>query len=252
MKKTLLICLAAVLVFGMMGIGFAMWADTVGVSVAVETGNVEIGIRDVGTNDNILTDKILGGTPLNSEDGLPDAMPLGGDPQILPGENPEGKNVAIFTSKNGISDTATPAFTLSGNDYYKGIREVLQNGYPYYAPTTRFEIAGNGTVPAKIDDVDILVEGLAGTLMVGAWSVTDPAGNVTTGTGEADLITALSGIQIHQGDIVIVDLQLWIDQNNDNESLSDGVVKIGVHACQWNEYGLYDAAGNDQTAGITY
>lgn len=252
MKKTMLISAVAVLVFGLMGIGFAMWADTVGVSVAVETGNVEIGIRDVGTNDNILTDAILNGTPINSEDGLPDAMPNGGDPQIAPGENNEGKNVASFISYNGTSDSDTPAFTLGGNDYYKGIREKIENGYPYYAPTTRFEIAGNGTVPAKIDDVDILVEGLAGTLMVGDWSVTDPDGTVTTGTGESDLIAALSGIQIHQGDIVTVDLQLWIDQSDDNESLTDGVVKIGVHACQWNEYGQYDAAGNDQTANINY
>ena len=69
MKKSLLVSLTAVLIFGLMGLGFAMWSDTV---LLRQCEQVRAGRILMCTNDNILTDKILG-RQLKCEDGVLDA-----------------------------------------------------------------------------------------------------------------------------------------------------------------------------------
>lgn len=234
MKKSLLVSLAAVLMFGLMGFGFAMWSDTVTVAATVDTGNVAVGIRDVGTDDNILTSDILNGTATNTEDGVADAMALGGDPQVSLGVNDEGKNVASMISENiGSAD-----FTINGTDYYSSITETIDNAYPYYAPTTRFEIASNGTIPVKLDNVKIEQSGDLSGLVYESWTVTYPDGSTATGTGLDALLDALYMLQLHQGDVVTVDLQLSFLQATVQGSSGD--IKFTVHAAQWNEAGQDD------------
>ncbi len=241
MKKSILASATAAMMFGLMGLGFAMWSDTVTVSAAVNTGNVAVGIRDVGTNDNILTTDILGGTATNTEDGVVDAMTFGGDPQVTPGVNTEGKNVASMISEN----TGTVDFTIGGVDYYSEITETITNAYPYYAPTTRFEIASNGTIPVKLDKINIEDSGMVG-LNYGTWTVTYPSGATATGTGLDALkaeITNDNGVQLHQGDKVTVDLQVWFAQVTPQNS--SGTLTMIVHAAQWNEAGQDDPYRTD-------
>lgn len=231
MKKSLLICMVTMLIFGLMGFGFAMWADTVTVEATVETGTVEIGIRDVGTNDNIITDAILGGTALNDEDGVTDAMELGGDPQIEPGVNTEGKNVAVCTSENGDYK-----FTLGETDFYDSITETITNAYPYYAPTTKIEIASNGSIPVKIDAFNV-VEGENNdfTGYQVNYIITYPGGSQAFGDSYDELLADLIGTQLHQGDVVTLEIQTWFDQSTNQGS--SGELTFSIHACQWNEYG---------------
>ncbi len=243
MKKTLLVSLAAVLVFGLMGLGFAMWSDTVTVSASVNTGNVQVGIRDVGTNDNILTTDILGGEATNDEDGLEDAMDLGGDPQVLPGVNEEGKNVASMISVNNGDD---PYFTLGETDYFTAITETIENAYPYYAPTTRFEIACNGTIPVKLDKINIVETGDLSGLTCESYTVTYPNGETSSFNRDGELlrfgfdqlVNDLAMLQLHYGDVVTVDLQVSFAQ--ETEQGSSGAITLTVHAAQWNEAGQDD------------
>lgn len=243
MKKSLLVSLTAVLIFGLMGLGFAMWSDTVSVAASVDTGNVQVGILDVGTNDNILTDKILGGTAQNVEDGVLDAMDLGGDPQVLPGENSEGKNVASMISEN-VGDVY---FALGTTEYYTAITETIDNAYPYYAPTTRFEIASNGTIPVKLDKIHIVETGDLSGLICESWTVTYPDDSVANfqrgqnqpfRLGFDKLVDALAMLQLHQGDVVTVDLQCSFAQ--ETVQGSSGAITLTVHAAQWNEAGQDD------------
>jgi len=277
MKKSLLISMVAMMVFGLMGFGFAMWADSVTVSAAVETGDVQVGIRDVGTNDNILTDKILNGTPSNEEDGVNDAMSLGGDPQVtatllsnagITGvdaskiKNEEGKNVASMVSVNN-GDAAK--FQAGGVSYYDSITETISNAYPYYAPTTTFEIFSNGSIPVKIDDFVVEVsntdadgvttDGVDLTGIHYDWTINGTEDGVAftaiTGTGiqgENGLAATLEGIQLHQNDKLTVDLTVWFDQSTPENSSANLTLKL--HACQWNEYGADIPTQTDSNGNI--
>lgn len=240
MKKSLVASMAAVLIFGLMGLGFAMWSDTVQVSAAVSTGNVNIGIRDMGTNDNILTTAILGGTATNSADGFADAMTLGGDPQINPGVNSEGKNVANFIS---VNNNCPPEFLIGDAGYFASITETITNAYPYYAPSTKIQIASNGSIPVKLDGLKVVPSGNLTGFNYGAWTITKPDGNTATGSGFDALVAALNGIQLHQNQVVTIELQVWFAQNT--EENSSGALTFTVHAAQWNEAGQDDPSSED-------
>ncbi|MDD4238082.1 MAG: hypothetical protein PHT62_05950 [Desulfotomaculaceae bacterium] len=215
MKKMMTVCLIAMLALGVMGFGFAKWSDTITAEVNVSTGSVLVGILDKGTNDQ------------------------GPDPNVLPGINSEGKDVASIVSLN--SGTA-----IGNTGYFESITETITNAYPYYAPSTTIEIASLGSVPVKTESLNILWSGaLADNIQCAAWTVTYPeytysstgAGSSTietvTGTTFDALQAAVMGVQLHENDKLTIDLQVYFDQQSEQGASTTGT--FTVQASQWNE-----------------
>lgn len=215
MKKMMTVCLIAMLALGMMGFGFAKWSDTVAVNAEVNTGNVLVGILDKGVNDT------------------------GADPNVAPGINSEGKDVASIESLNNGTAVGTTG-------YFESITETITNAYPYYAPGTTIEIASLGTVPVKIEALNVVWSGaLADNVQCHAWTVTYPsytydatgagtaATATATGTTFETLAAAIDGIQLHQDDVITIDLQVYFDQQSEMLESANGT--FTVTASQWNE-----------------
>jgi hypothetical protein len=100
-KKTMIICLVAVLALAMMGFGFAKWSDSVKFEGSVETGNIGVNIQGNGTNDQ------------------------GADPQKFPGNNKEGKDVASC-------DLTTTCDEKTSNLYHQNFihNHLIHEGLP--------------------------------------------------------------------------------------------------------------------------
>jgi len=215
MKRMLTVCLVAMLALGLMGLGFAKWSDTVTIEASVATGNVSVGILDAGVNDE------------------------GPDPQYPPGLNSEGKDVAEIVSENGEA--------IGESGYYKNIIETISNGYPYYKPGTTFEIKNLGSIPVKIESITENWTGeLADNIHVASWQVTNPDGSVLATspaipedvngavlTTFADLVAAIGNFQLHDGEVLTVDIEWFLDQ--ESEMLSNATNTITIIASQWNE-----------------
>lgn len=212
-KKTALVCIVAVLALALMGFGFAKWSDTVTIGADVATGNVDVNIVAGDVNDE------------------------GSDPNIEPGDNTEGKDVASIECVNVDN---------------KKIKVTIGNAYPWYQPGFKFKINGVGTVPVKVENVT--GPGWSGDLgkfiKVADWAITvhNPASNGLPQydnvinspevTSWEDLVNALKYIQLHQNGYIEVEVNMYIEEENENglapESASTtGTITIDV--AQWNE-----------------
>lgn len=179
MKKIGLLLLVLVLALGTIGVGYAKWTTTVTVTGTVNTGNVQVGIRDVGTSDpgpNGVDGKVF---PASAAEGTydPRVNPLApftaaGLPNFVT-DNP--KNVGAADSTNG-----TAKCVCTGVQYFGSVTETVTNAYPFYAPTLNLEIANCGTIPVKVETVTVTAgptENVTGLLdcIRYAWSIQPPA-----------------------------------------------------------------------------
>lgn len=204
MRKLLIICMIAMLSLGLMGFGFAKWSDTVAINTTVNTGNVLVGIVDMGVNDT----------------GL--------DPNVPPGVPPEidKKDVGSIVSTNGTA--------IGQTGYYENITETITNAYPYYAPGSTMRIASLGSVPVKLESLDIVWSGaLADNVECATWTVTYPNGYTVSGNTFDGLKNAILGVQLHQNQYLEVFLQVFFNQQS--EMLSSATGTFTVTASQWNE-----------------
>jgi hypothetical protein len=213
MKKTAIIATIALFALTAVGFGFAMWSDTVTAKVTVNTGCVEVGIKDLGTDDNGCAD-----------DALPDN---GADPQVAPGNNSEGKDVASLVSEN---------ITAIGNTgYYERIEETLDNGYPYYAPTTKVEIKNLGSIPVKLNGITATPSGaLVDNIIINSWTINKGDGTeFATGTTLEGLQANLEKYQLHAEESLFVTIQMYLNQ--ESEQGASGTIEFTIPAAQWNE-----------------
>jgi predicted ribosomally synthesized peptide with SipW-like signal peptide len=114
MKKIGLLALALVLALGALGVGYAMWTDTVTVNGTINTGSIDLAIKDIGVTDP------------------------GPDPQCGDGVNDEDKDVASVLSEN-----IEPA---SCAGYYNSVIETFSHVYPWYKGGFIIELTNCGTV----------------------------------------------------------------------------------------------------------
>jgi len=117
MKKLGLLCLAIVLAMGSLGVGYAMWSDTVTVSGPVTTGVVDVCVTDISSNEE-------GTGPWQ---GSP-------DPQCDIGKNPEGKDIGWVSYR--IIDCDEIEFTV-------------HNAYPFYKATAHYSVCNVGNIPVR-------------------------------------------------------------------------------------------------------
>lgn len=245
MKKIGLICLAVVLAVGVGGLAYATWSQELTITETVNTGEVEVGVRDVGTNDD---DGDL--------DGVPNADPTGADKD--PGWDTTNnvavvydKDVAHTESVNGvykftkeilIGDVLTPTM------FYHDVSDTIYSGYPCYAPLIVWEITNNGSIPVKLE-LSFAVhdpDGLDPFVNIADWKAFE--NNALVGSGSYylyEMLEFLEGYQLEPCDTLRLEMtkHIWqefdIDgDGNFEECPMNATVTytMTVNAVQWNLY----------------
>lgn len=201
MKKLGFVCLTLMVALGIMGTGYARWSDTVNAEVTANMGSLIMGVRWLDVND------------------------WGADPRY-PCCNPKEEDCASITCYDGGEYQCE----LNGVNYFENVTFTVQNGYPCYAPGFTVELGNGGTVPAKIDDLDLswLIAD-PDKFKVWDWKVTYPDGVQVTGRGVDSLRDALVGATMETGETMRIELQLLY---HDCDVLTSGVLKVYYHC--WN------------------
>jgi predicted ribosomally synthesized peptide with SipW-like signal peptide len=225
MKKIGLLLLALVIALGALGVGYAKWTDTVAINGTVNTGTLIMGIHDLGTDDGVDLSRELAKDPLCSpQDGVPAGT--------------EYKDVAYAMS------TDSGAAVCTG--YVDAITEVINNAYPGYAPTFSIAIANCGTVPLKIEELNL--GGITGTNLLPwmkfVWQIIDEDG-ISHGyySGNVDaLYLALLGQQIRGNDSIQLNVKVCFQEygtvDNAQVIMPQGATmgfNVVITGSQWNE-----------------
>jgi len=220
MKKIGLLALALVLALGALGVGYAMWTDTVTINGTVNTGDLVLGVMDAGTNDP------------NNETA---------DPQCKPGHNEEGKDVAYFESINGreLPDCA---------GYYADITETFNHVYPWYGPSVTVKVANCGSVPLRI--TGMTVTSFTGTdltpWMSFSWIIYDEFGvPYSSGSGNWDAFVAAIGMpQIAGGKYIEIYKTICFNETDGKGNLlpqgASMSYELTLTGAQWNEVQVPD------------
>lgn len=246
MKKIGLICLAVVLAVGVGGLAYATWSQELIITETVNTGEVEVGVRDVGTNDNNEgSDEVPNANPINNNDpGWKNGAPCVYD-----------KNVAHTESVNG-----EPKFTkvIGGvsTQFYHDVSDTIYSGYPCYAPLIVWEITNNGSIPVKLELSFNVDEGLTNPwaldpfVNIADWKVFK--NSVQVGHGSYllyDMLAFLEGYQLEPCDTLRLEMikHIWQEFDVDGSGSIDQPFEIcpmnatvtytmTVNAVQWNLY----------------
>lgn len=210
MKKIGLISLALVLALASLGVGYAMWSDTVYIEQTVETGTVSIGFSKISTDEPFgeFEDKDVG-----SIDGW------------LTG-----------TIKGTVDYAGVPT------DVYEKAEVLMENAYPCYQTAVFIDVANVGTIPVYISSMDIsMVEvdgsGIVIDTLTWVWHVIGVSGHFENGAGEDILnmdIVNLLGDQIHPGGKNTVQFDLHVKQPAKQSATY--IITISVTGIQWNKY----------------
>ena len=235
MKKIGLICLSLILALGTLGIAYASWTDQVTIVETVSTGEVLVGIVDLGTDDD--------GT--HGQPGDPDSYFAG---NLDPGWQNDAfyqydKNVASCVSTNGALVVDAAGNEVAG--YHISVTETLDNVYPSYAPTINIEIKNLGTIPVILTNITSSSsadpDGLTPFVELISYEIQDAAGNVLdSGSGWACMIAWLGNglLQIEPGDTVTLYLTKHILQDVGQAVCPEGAsvtITEVLHFVQWNE-----------------
>jgi hypothetical protein len=144
MKKIGLLCLALVFALGALGVGYAMWSDTLYIDGTVYTGDVDVEFSNQMPNDSATLTDLSTGDPAE-----PGTWTDGGnidDPTywtwsgaVQPETNPNDPEFKEVASIDCNIDEATSTLTVT-----------IDHGYPSYFGGVGFTIDNLGTVPVKI------------------------------------------------------------------------------------------------------
>jgi hypothetical protein len=201
MKKIGLIAIALVLALGTMGVGYAMWYDTVAITGTVKTGSVNLAITGVSSTyvyKNLDSDlMVTSATPITQGNYLLVASAVANDTSVGEAES---------------------------------ISMVWNNIFPDVPFTCDFNLTNMGTIPVKLHIVAAYTQNFTGYNVDDYLSYKVTVNNVAfTGNPE--------GLQLEPGDIVHVEITLKIPeiQGLMNQSAAG---TITIFAEQWNEFGL--------------
>jgi len=133
LKKITLVCLISVMALAAMGIGFAMWADSVTLSASAETGSLKFGYEP--------------GTDEQDDDGADRTC---GPWLVIDPDNkfcPENKDVG--STETSMSD-------LDGDGVYDLINVTVNEAYPCYYNDVSWWVHNYGTIPVIIQKAKLI------------------------------------------------------------------------------------------------
>ena len=196
--------LVLTLVLASMGVGYAMWDETLNIGGTVETGEVDAIFTKAMSNDPGAQDdpKEAGGWTLD--------------------------DTLTWTGARWDKDVASLEVIGAG---IQTLTVTLDNGYPGYYPSVGFTIDNQGTIPVKIESIQINGE-----------DYTCPVNLDFDEDGDVDVEVAVThigvGQQIDPGGEQLGDLDLYIFDKGAMEA-SQGIVNgsfvVTIVTAQWNE-----------------
>ena len=232
--------MALVLALGTLGIGYAMWSDTVYIEGTVYTGEVEVGWeQEVAYWPNNSNDPV-------AEDGTPGVIH---PTNYLEGTVDQGwngthvvdydKNVAAC---NITVDTENGTHEAYGHPVYLWARIALLNGYPCYLNIAELEVDNSGTIPVKLYEVrlDADCDNTYETAIT-PFTTDKPVANDWVdidldGDGRFDINVAVwvpSDTQIEPCDHIFPEVWIHVKQECP-QGLTDSF-KLSLEFAQWNE-----------------
>lgn len=228
MKKIGLLVLALVLALGSLGVAYARWSDTVSI-----TGTVTAGKVCVEWDDAYSTDRCPYGNPWYVGPGNGDANV---DVAAITGNEDGWPNEGIydfdtyFTDKNAACTQVTEI-----GDHQLLI--TVNNAYPLYFGDVEVEYCNCGTIPVKIQSIEI--EALNFTLADQPW-----ADDANPGNGGEIYVTvvpldAAIGDQLEVGDCTAHSFKFIVQQSAEqNRGQNDDPYQFTVTwtVVQWNEF----------------
>jgi len=228
--------LALVLALGGLGIGYAMWSDTVSVVTTVQTGTVKVALSQY---DNDLPPHGVPGDTLSyfqppfdpSEFGQW-TFDLDRTPVIQWEGTRYGKNVASTNSTFNNEAAGGPTASI-----------IIDNAYPSYYSSTLFDVRNIGTIPVKLKSVKLIQLSRNGVPV--AWDqdlvwnaeylafVLDPSQTwdfkfMITSESFGEPLT-----QIEPGRVGFFDVDFHLEQGGEQNTQFDFVIQLVF--CNWNE-----------------
>ena len=218
MKKIGLICLALILALGTLGVGYAMWKDTVVINGTVETGTVRLGISKASCDE--------------------------------PWDEYLDKNVGNVTCTQSGELLCMIFYALDETPVYERAEFIISNAYPGYRPTVWVDVASCGTIPTHLTDITLTMEQVdAGGTHI-KWLTWDwdgdgleeqnPWGIFWDGpvdTGIPVMTVAVTNIvctQLHWGDYIEMEIDFGFP-SNEMPQKAIYLVTITVEGEQWAE-----------------
>ena len=227
MKKISLICLALVLALGSLGVGYAMWSDTVTISGTVNTGSVDIDITGVShTYVYKVVDDIVGGNLDGKVDG-----DIIFSPCVLALEQdavPDGINDLLLVASAVTTDTSVAATDV----------DSVSIAFDKVFPTATANISGDvemkylGTIPAHVELTALTYSSTIGAdlqsyLNVEWFSKPD-------GTAVWVKVASPTLLQLHENDMMKVVINFDLPQDNALQSAT-GTISGSILVKQWNK-----------------
>jgi len=130
MKKIGLLSLALVLALGTLGVGYAMWSDTLQIEGDVNTG--ELSVKFASQYDNDVNDN---------------------DPTEAGSWNVSGTK-PVWTGQRHDKDVASTTSTFNQEEG-KSARIIVATGYPCYWGSVIWDVLNDGTIPVKLHSITL-------------------------------------------------------------------------------------------------
>jgi len=225
MKRLGLLFMVLVIALGGIGAAFAAWTDTVTITGTVNTGDVDLNVvRYSGTwvwKVPTAPDEIV--VWHGWADELADHTPANGQLIAWAYMGPDG---AVEDSVLGVAENIFPEILFTA--------DVL--------------LRYDGSIPAIV--YATVVQPPTGDVELTAitgWDYTPPppqpraindcafVGTYTGGVFEGTQINSYNGVQMHDGDYMLLEVNLNLPQDNDLMDKHE-TWKVNMNAIQWNEY----------------
>jgi len=217
MKKIGLLILVLVMAIGSLGVGYAMWSDTVSVEGTIETGMVVLCIEDNVPGEAKSYKEVQGCDWDPMKLIYPDMnwqgwIPVLGSISCPPGYGFDRKPC---TNKDVAYVTFTPVYDDTPVHHIKELQVTIHNAYPYYLAWITFELCNCGNIPLHVgpeifsQNPSLLIEYRNGagqleprecheiSFYVGVtqWLNNDPAQGLTPQGADLEFTITLTGYQ---------------------------------------------------------
>ena len=222
MKKIGLICLALVLALGTLGVGYAMWSDTVIISGNVTTGSVDIEIESLSHT------RVYKVVQAYGENSVGDIIFWHGATGLALDQGYESGNELLGPIASAITTIPDP----------QGAPQTVQMDFSNIFPTTTENITGDivmhyvGSIPAHVSLTApsyTIISGANLTAYMDVEWYSKPNG-AGSWTGPVDPET----LQLHYCDRIKLEINFDLPQDNDLMS-ANGTFAGTLTVQQWNE-----------------
>lgn len=197
-----IICLTLVIALSSVGFSYAKWSDILTIEGTVNTGFFNDCFSWVVSNDNGAAENVPGYTPVDPGDN-------GLDPSQA---QAKGASCARYDK-----DVASTTAVMMADAHH--ITVNLDNAYPCYYPTIFYGIVNGGTVPSKIESIEVDEDA----------STDDILDDIP------ELTVRVSGISVGQviepGTEVVGDLEIHVEQSAAQSAIY--TIKVTIRTTLW-------------------